>query len=432
MYDIFGVVGFGGPGHTHSNLEALDQIALKFPGRSSQFVRIIRDDLVLTGENIRSCTLGSTEMFFTGVIYNLDEILGQHASFPTDDLGLLAFLLEHGESGVSRLNGRFAIVLLDRQEKSCKIFNDPMGTSQIFYHIGQDFLVFSSELKYMFCHPLCPREIDWVNALKRPIPFIVVNPELNYNAWFKQIELLNEGSLLETSQSAGVNVRTYWNPWAAASSPGAQSDRSLEQYCDEYLALLDDAVRLRCATPDSAFAMFSGGLDSSIIAALAQKHTEVQTYSFATQATVQDGSTSMCQLLAADLHLPNTQVVVPYDTIIRDGVLWQQRIWSSESPFAHKDAISKTILHAAISEINPGARHIMTGTGSDQLNGGLVRWMSMDEDDLEPDERWQNVIQNISTEYQKRFISHAYDAFWNSRDVLDAQFIQSLRPGWVP
>lgn len=427
MYQFYGIIDWSFQQHEADHRQSIATIRKKFPGRSAGFELIQRDHLVLFGTHIKIAKVDAVELFFTGEIYNESEIQKRAGNQGTIATCLLQLYLNHGESALSGINGTFIIVLLDSASRTCRIINDQMGTMQVVYHDNRDFTLFGSELKYLFCHARCPRAIDWEAALKRPIPFLVVNSERHYDAWFKDIKLLEEGCILEIQNSGSHSVKPYWDPWLqnTTSNNGTphESNLTADGYVEAYMQILDDAVRLRCSSNGNAFAMFSGGMDSSVIAALARQHCDVKTFSFATPATVRDGATEMCLRLAGDLGVTNTQVVLPFDELVTDGKLWLQHIWSMESPIAHKDAIGKFALHAAISQVQPDARSIMSGTGSDQLNGGLVRWFIENADDESLENNWDRVMEEINTEMLKPVIGHQYDTFWGSRDLLSIDFL---------
>jgi asparagine synthase (glutamine-hydrolysing) len=431
MYHFYGIIDRSFHRHEGDHSQSITAIRKKFPSRSAAFDLTRHERFLLFGTPFRSARAGMTELFIIGEIYNGSELfLKAHDSLTIEE-ALLHLLLQNGEGVLSDVNGSFLIVILEHDSGKSRIINDPMGTMQVFFYADKDFILFGSELKYLFCHPSCPRRIDWTAALRRPIPFLIVNAERHDDAWFTDIFLLEEGSILEMNSSGKSNIRRYWDPWQNAMNQSydvlhTSEEHLVEHYCEAYMALLEDAVRIRAISQGSAYSMFSGGLDSTIVAALAKKYVDVGTFSFATQATVRDGATGMCLQLAEDLGISNTQVVIPFDDLVTNGHLWTKHIWSMESPLAHKDAIGKMILHAAISTVQPDVRNIMSGTGSDQLNGGLVRWFVENADDDSEEAKWDRVIDEIRTEMLKPVIGHQYDTFWGGRDLLSHDFLSSI------
>lgn len=191
------------------------------------------------------------------------------------------------------------------------------------------------------------------------------------------------------------------------------------------MVLLNDAVQLRCHDSEEAYSFLSGGLDSSIICALAAPHKTLHTYSALTQTTYLEQTTEMCSNLADYLHCSNKQVVMPYHRIALDPMVWKKRLWRSESPAAHTDAITKTLLHQAITTSNPAAHYALTGTGSDQFNGGLARWL-VNDDEEKPENNWPNLIARLNDEALKPIIPEHQSTQWGLRHLLHNQYINEL------
>ena len=288
MFQFYGIIDWSGHGHERDHGNSLDTIRRKFPSRSASFELIQQEGLLLFGTGIRTAQQGSVQILLIGEILNPQDELKTGDSLADLPTSLLHYILDKGEPAVANLNGSFIIILIDRVARTCRIINDQLGVLQLFYHATRDYVLFASELKYLFCHDACPRRIDWVSSLKRHIPFLVINAEHHYEAWFKDIFLMQEASVLEIDASGKHTQRQYWNPWSTSLDTDQVTNldaTAINSYTAQYLDILDDAVRLRCTTPGSAYAMFSGGLDSTIVAALARKYVDVETFSFATQAT---------------------------------------------------------------------------------------------------------------------------------------------------
>lgn len=361
------------------------------------------------------------ELYFIGEIYNENDIWSNNNSSDSNAVAsnLLNFILQKGWDGLAKLNGRFTILFLDHSLKTLVFRNDQMGVQQLFLHRQSDFLLLGSELKFFLNHPRCPANIDWIQALKRPIPFIVLDGEQNYNAWFKGIHLLEEGHQVDYSLTSHklTNV-SYWN--AAKTEPSYKWKNSSE-IMEEYISLLEDAVKIRIHDQPEAYSFLSGGLDSSIICALAKNHSRLNTFSIVSQTTLLEGTSDFCDRLARDLHFQNSQFLIPYNNLIYNVGLWKKRIWRAESPFAHTDSLTKTLLHYCLQKYQNNIPYVLTGTGSDQLNGGLTRWIVTDPE-ME-NEKWKTLSQAIYQEELKSLIPQKWPVLWNCRNFLTREFI---------
>jgi asparagine synthase (glutamine-hydrolysing) len=220
-------------------------------------------------------------------------------------------------------------------------------------------------------------------------------------------------------QTGSVAKRTYWNPYAGIDA--SADTRSAQQVMDEYMELLDDAVRIRIQDDDTAWSFLSGGLDSSIICALAARYKPLETFSIITRTTLLENTSEPCTRLARDLHFRNTQLAVPYHRLTFSPELWKKRVWRAESPFNHTDSLTKTLLHDAVRRLYPQAGYALTGTGSDQLNGGLARWIVEDADT--PEENWQNLLDRVQEAERRHLLPERLHALWGARRYLSRDFI---------
>ncbi len=398
----------------------------KFPLQWANMQRLQTPEVDLSDDFSKSEKPGLSRLCFCGELYNAVELADyikqpEAAHWPPAVL-VHELLLAKGADSVAKINGRFLICYADEKTNTIQLFNDQMGIQQVFYYSHKDFILFGSEIKFLLCRPLCPRKIDWVNAFKRPLPFIVGDGERHYNAWFEGIDLMKEASALTVDIARGqVNFHTYWDP---CQSGGSVAYNSAGEIMEAYMALLDDAVRIRVQDSDRAFSFLSGGLDSSILCALARQYKPLDTYSIITHTTLLDGATEASARLSQELHFSNTQYSFPYNQVAFDTALWKKRVWNAESPFAHHDSIGKTLLHYAINKYETPTPYVLTGTGSDQLNGGLARWIVTDQDD--PASSWNALVDKLREAELSDHLPQQYPALWGARNYLSRDFVQTV------
>ncbi len=401
----------------------IETLRTKFPTAFSKASIFLDNPCQLMGDLRRSTMPNGSILYCCGEIYNANT-----QSDPQKQLAQLHHRVEQVglHTAATELNGRFLLCYLDARSQKFQILTDQVGIQQVFYHQGQGFLLFGSEIKFLLQHPLCPKTIDWKNALRRSIPFEVLDGEKNYHAWFKDVFLLEEATNLSIDLKTGVfEKKTYWNPYTGGHEGRAQPDeRSAQQVMDEYMELLEDALRIRIHDQDTAFSFLSGGLDSSILCAMAARIKPLETFSIITQTTLLEETTELCDRLAKDLHFGNTQFVVPYHRLAIDSDLWKKRVWRAESPFAHTDSMTKTLLHDAIRRLHPNIPYTLTGTGSDQLNGGLARWIV--EDSATQEDSWKNMIGKVKEAELSYQLPERIHALWGARNFLQRDFVASI------
>lgn len=395
-----------------------DTLRTKFPTAFGTAATFGNDALRLMGDIHRSARPNGSVLYCCGEFYPADADVQKQ-------LEQLHRRVEHIglHAAAAELNGRFMLCYLDGIGQKAQILTDHLAVQQVFYHQGAGFVLFASEIKFLLQHPRCPKTIDWQNALRRSLPFEVLDGEKSYHAWFRDIFLLEEATVLQVElQTGACEKQTYWHPYQDTFDDA--DERSAQQVMDAYMELLEDAVRIRIQDGDKAFSFLSGGLDSSILCALAARIKPTDTFSIITQTTLLEETTQLCDRLANELHFGNTQFVVPYHRLAVDSDLWKKRVWRAESPFAHTDSMTKTLLHDAIRRLHPHIPYTLTGTGSDQLNGGLARWIVEDSETQE--ESWSNMIGKMKEAELRHHLPERLYALWGARNFLQRDFVASI------
>jgi asparagine synthase (glutamine-hydrolysing) len=212
---------------------------------------------------------GST-VTFNGEIYNFLELKAELAatghSFHTesDTEVLLAAHREWGTSFLSRLNGMFALGLFDPRDRTLLLARDRAGEKPLFYRESPAGLSFASELKALLADPESPRTLDFES-----LAFYLAS---GYVPWDRCLlagfRKLPQGHALRYDLATGSSrAWAYWSlPRPRVS--GAPSPAALE---DELERLLLDSVRLRLIADVPVGILLSGGIDSSLVTALAAR-----------------------------------------------------------------------------------------------------------------------------------------------------------------
>ncbi len=209
---------------------------------------------------------------YNGEVYNHYELRRELESRgetfrTTSDTEVVLRLLElEGTRSLDRLNGQFAIAWWQPRERRLTLIRDRFGVRPLFYSLLDDgTLVFGSEAKAIFASgevEAAPdlRGIDDVFTLWGPRPPRTV---------FRGVNQVPQGGLLVWEGGKIVDEQIWWEP----SFDFEPSEGDLEE-------LMRDSVRLRLRADVPVGAYLSGGLDSSLIVALAQQETEHQLRTF--------------------------------------------------------------------------------------------------------------------------------------------------------
>ena len=212
---------------------------------------------------------GEFVIAFNGEIFNYvelrEDLIARGCRFRTggDTEVLLQLYAHYGDDCLSRLNGDFAFAIWDRRRGRMLLARDRMGVRPLFYTEKRGVIYFASEVKALLAVPgieaeLDPFSLDQIFTLWAPIA---------PRTAFKNISELEPGTCL-ILENGSARTSSYWRldyPDLADLRP----DRDEGEAEEELRALLLDATRLRMRADVPVGSYLSGGLDSSLIAALA-------------------------------------------------------------------------------------------------------------------------------------------------------------------
>jgi asparagine synthase (glutamine-hydrolysing) len=214
---------------------------------------------------------GRLAMVFNGEVYNFRDIrrqlepYGYTFSGTGDSEVILAAFRQWGVQAVTRFIGMFAIALWDMQERRLTLLRDRLGVKPLYYAWDGNTLLFGSELKALRAFRLWQAEIDPA-SLAEYFQFGYINaPRSIYRNVFK----LPPGHWLESGLHDEPVVQRFWSVLDALDIPLTGSEDELAEQLE---TLMVDAFRLRMVSDVPVGMFLSGGIDSSLVTALLQKH----------------------------------------------------------------------------------------------------------------------------------------------------------------
>lgn len=236
-------------------------------------------DLSSLGHQPMHTDNGRVSLVYNGEIYNFQELREELSDYPfrshCDTEVILAAYLKWGIDCLSRLNGMFALALLDREGEKIFLARDRIGKKPLYYWLQDQNLVFASELKSIRRTPGFHGRIR-KEVLARYLYQQYINAP---DSVFEDVYKLEPGGVLEF---AGGRVRTwkYWEIRKAYEQGMADPVRDYDQARQELKDLLKQAVARRMISDVPLGAFLSGGYDSSLITAMAQEHSSVPVKTF--------------------------------------------------------------------------------------------------------------------------------------------------------
>jgi asparagine synthase (glutamine-hydrolysing) len=202
---------------------------------------------------------------FNGEIYNYatlkKALVSKGYSFKTssDTEVLLKMFAEYGEKSLELLNGMFVFAIWDKVEKKLFIARDRLGIKPLYYANVNGSFVFASEVKSILAFPGFEKELN-----KKVISsYFQYRYILGEETLFKGIKSLLPGYHLFLENDS-PRIEKYWELPVATS----KNHMSEEECIEKCRSLVTDSVKRRMVSDVPIGAYLSGGLDSSIVAAL--------------------------------------------------------------------------------------------------------------------------------------------------------------------
>jgi asparagine synthase (glutamine-hydrolysing) len=311
---------------------------------------------------------GSLSIVFNGEIFNYLELRkdliarGHRFRTRSDTEVLLRLYQDQGEDCVRHLNGQWAFAIWDSRRERIFLSRDRLGVRPLFYaQAGRTFL-FASEIKSLFAFPPISREIDLI-ALDQIFTFWVTIPP---RTAFEGIRELPPGHSM-TVQDGRIAVASHWALDYGTAVEGALEVPASEKECGErLLELLTDATRLRLRSEVPVGAYLSGGLDSTVVAALVKKFSGSSLKTFSVSFDRPEFDESPYQREAVRfLGTDHQEVRCTREDIVR---VFPEVVRHAEKPILRTAPAPLYVLSKKVRE--QGYKVVLTGEGADEVLGG--------------------------------------------------------------
>ena len=210
---------------------------------------------------------------FNGEIYNFQEIRKEIKDYQfttrCDTEVILAAYRKWGISCVEKFNGMFAFALYDRSRETLYLVRDRMGKKPLFYWLTNNQLVFSSELKGIYAVPGFKE-----NIRKDVLGDYFMHRSIHApNTIYENVYCLEQGTIIRYCRGE-VTKKTYWSVAQTYQQYGNSYIGTLEQALDNVDQVLHKAIKRRLIADVEVGAFLSGGIDSSLMCAIANQHLD--------------------------------------------------------------------------------------------------------------------------------------------------------------
>ncbi len=302
---------------------------------------------------------------FNGEIYNFKELRRElqqcgHSFYTNSDTECIVHAYEqYGDQCFSKLRGMFGIAILDLARNRLVLARDRLGKKPLYYTRTADgYLAFASELKSMFAVPgfaptvskSATREyfsLGYVPAPGTIYDDVLKLPPAHY--------LVFERGTVATQRYWKLDFRPKWQDDEATLS------RRLREH-------LDEAVRLRLVSDVPFGAFLSGGIDSSVVAALMARHLSSPVKTF-TIGFNEDAFNEIpdARRIAEHIGAEHHELVVTPDAI---GMV-EDLAWYCDEPFGDASSIPTFIVsRMAVAHV----KMVLSGDGGDEGFAGYERY----------------------------------------------------------
>jgi asparagine synthase (glutamine-hydrolysing) len=327
-------------------------------------------DLSEAGRQPMGTDDGMVQIVYNGEVYNFREIRrilakkGHRFRTETDTEVIVSAYNEWGMDCLQRFVGMFALALWDKRIGTLFLARDRIGIKPLYYYYDGGTFLFASELKALMAFDGFPRDIDldavpiYLHYQYIPAPRTV----------FRNTHKLLPGHYL-AYDGGSLNQRAYWTLPKVVEGDLFKGDEM--EAVDELERILGEAVSCRLISDVPLGALLSGGIDSSIVAALMQKASPVpvRTFSIGFREAGYDEAPWAAQV-AKHLGTDHTEFyVTPQEAL--DLIPRLPEIY--DEPFGDASAVPTSLVsRLARTQVTVA----LSGDGGDEQFAGYVRYWS--------------------------------------------------------
>ncbi|MFQ5732104.1 MAG: asparagine synthase (glutamine-hydrolyzing) [Planctomycetaceae bacterium] len=309
---------------------------------------------------------------FNGEIYNFAELRrdlqarGHRFRTHSDTETIVHLYEEYGTGCLQHLRGMFAFALWDDHGKRLFLARDRLGQKPLFYREEAGRLLFASELKALLQVPGVPRRLNR-RAVDAYLTYqYVPHPDCILDGYAKL-----PPAHFAVYANGTLRVERYWSPPFAGDAAHATQSSSPGRWREELHATLSESVKLRLRSDVPLGAFLSGGIDSTIITGLMQRHSDTPVHTFSIGFPVKRfDESSYARETAEFLGTQHHEFIVEPSAL----EVLPKLIWHYDEPFADSSAIPMM----SLSEMTrKDVTVALSGDGGDELFAGYDRYRAV-------------------------------------------------------
>jgi asparagine synthase (glutamine-hydrolysing) len=321
-------------------------------------------DLSCAGDQPMHSVDGRYTIVFNGEIFNFQELKEDHFSAEeisglrshSDTEVFLLLYIKLKEKAFQLLRGFFAAAIHDHHTGEVVLVRDRYGKKPLLYYRDEDKVLFASEMKALFASGIS-KAINW--------NFLPVYFQLNYIP--QPHSLINGVKKVKPGNFLTINEREFREEayYQLTVKQSRYEELSYDEAKERLIELMGEAVRMRLISDVPLGAFLSGGIDSSVIVALASQYTDkLQTFSIGYKDNPFFDETSYANLVAKKYKTEHTVFSLGNDDFLEHVYDVLDYI---DEPFADSSAIPEFILSYYT------RKHVtvaLSGDGGDEVFAG--------------------------------------------------------------
>lgn len=307
-------------------------------------------------------------LVFNGEIYNFKSIRkkleesGYSFRSKSDTEVLLKAYMHFGTAFLNQLDGFFALAIYDKETEETLLARDRFGIKPLLYSKTENRLIFGSEMKALMCLDI-DKEIDNSSLFS----YLQLNYIPEPHSIFKSVKKLEAGHYLKVDK----DNRLQKIPFYQLNYPpqdGKYTNLSYEEAQKRFLELMDASVEQRLVSDVPLGTFLSGGIDSSVITALAaQKVDKLNTFSIGFEDEPIFDESPYARMLAKKYKTNHHTFLLKKNDLLES---LHESLEYIDEPFADSSALA---VNALSKETAKHVKVALSGDGADELFAGYYK-----------------------------------------------------------
>ena len=321
-------------------------------------------DLSSAGKQPMTSKDGSIVIVFNGEIYNYQELrkdLEKKYDFASksDTEVLIYGYKEWGADLLPKLNGMFSFAIWDCDKKELFLARDRLGIKPLYYYQKENNLIFASEIKAILQYPKLKKDLN-LSAISSYLKYRFITSE---ETILKDIKKLQPGHYLKFSNKTNsIKITKFWDLSFNI------KNKSESFFIKKFESLLTDCVKKRLMSDVSLGAYLSGGLDSSLIAALNSKLRSDPVKTFTVGFNHETDEFKYAKKVSEHLGTDHHELVLNYSNMSK---ILPKIVWLMDEP---NSDITMIPLYFLSEFSRKKVTVVNTGEGADELFSGYYHF----------------------------------------------------------